>query len=59
MGASPTVIRISSLRWYVYVIRKNCMKKCMEIRLEDRRTVERPRKTLVENVEVDIERSHP
>ena len=52
-----TVIRSSSLRWYVHVMRKgdeDWVKKCMELRVEGRRPVGRPRRTWLESVEADM-----
>ena len=52
-----TVIRSGRLRWYGHVMRKNdkdCMTKCMEIRVEGRKPVGIPRKTWFENVEADM-----
>ena len=58
-GVEPitTVIRSGRLRWYGHVMRKgdeDCAKKCMEYRVEGRRPVGRPRKTLLESVEADM-----
>ena len=45
------------LRWYGYVMRKSdedWMKKCMELRVEGRKPVGRPRRTWLESVEADM-----
>ena len=52
-----TVISSGSLRWYVHVVRKSdedWVKKCMEFRVEGRKLDERPRRTCLESVEVDM-----
>ena len=59
VGVEPitTFIRSGTLRWYGHVMRKSdedWEKKCMEYRVEGRRPVGRPRKTLLESVEADM-----
>ena len=59
VGVEPitTVIRSGRLRWYGHVMRNNIktrLKKCMEIRVEERRPVGRPRRTWLESVEADM-----
>ena len=59
VGVEPITIFIRSgrLRWYGHVMRKgdeDWVKKCMEYRVEGRRPVERPGKTWLESVEVDM-----
>ena len=52
-----TFIRSGRLRWYGHVMRKNdedWVKKCMEFRVEGRRSVGRPRRTWLESVEADM-----
>ena len=49
--------RSGRLRWYGHVMRKgdeDWVKKCMEYRVEGRRLVGRPRKSLLESVEADM-----
>ena len=62
VGVEPitTLIRSGRLRWYGNVMRKgdeDWVKKCMESRVESRRPVGRPRKTLLESIETDIGRT--
>ena len=55
--AITTVIRSGRLRWYGHVMRKSdvdCVKKCMEYRVEGRRPVGRPIITWLESVEADM-----
>ena len=59
VGVEPiaTFIRGGRLRWYGHVRRtgdENWVKKCMEYRVEGRRSVGRPRKTWLESVEADM-----
>ena len=58
VGVEPirTVIRSDRLKWYGHVMRKSedCVKKCMEFRVEGRRPVGRPRRTWLESVEADM-----
>ena len=59
VGVHPitTVIRSGRLGWYGHVMRKSdedCVKKCMEYRVEGRRPVGQPRRTWLESVEADI-----
>ena len=59
VGVQPTttVIRSGRLRWYGHVIRKNdedLVKEWLEIRVESRRPVGRPKVTLLESVRVDM-----
>ena len=51
VGVQPitTVFRSGRLRWYGHVMR-NCVKKCMEFRVEGRRPVGRPRRTWLQSV---------
>ena len=52
-----TVIRSVRLRWYGHVMRKgdeDWVKKCMEYRVEGRRSVGRPRIAWLESVEADM-----
>ena len=52
-----TVIISCRLRWYGHVVRKSkeyWVKKCMEYKVEGRRTVGRPRRTWLENVEAGM-----
>ena len=60
VGVKPitTFIRSGRLRWYVHVMRKgdeDCVRKCMEYRVEGRRPVERPRKPWLENDMAELE----
>ena len=55
--AITTVIRSDRLRWYGHVMRKRdeeCVKKCMEYRVDIRSPVGRPRRTWLETVEADM-----
>ena len=59
VGVEPitTFIRSGRLRWYGHVMRKgdkDCVKKCMEYRVEGRRPVGRPIKTWLESEEADM-----
>ena len=59
VGVGPITIFIRSdrLKWYGHVMRKgdeNWVKKCMEYRVEGRRSVGRPGKTWLESVEADM-----
>ena len=59
VGVEPitTFIRGGRLRWYGHVMRKgdgDCVKKCMEYRVEGRRPVGRQRKTWLHSVETDM-----
>ena len=52
-----TAIRSGRLRWYGHVMRKSYedrVKKCMELRVDGRRPVGRPRRTWLESVEADM-----
>ena len=58
VGVEPitTVIRSGRLRWYGHVMRKSdedCL-KCMEFRVEGRRSAGRPRRTWLKSVEADM-----
>ena len=59
VGVQPitTVTRSGRLRWYGHMMREggdDCVKKCMEFRVEGRRPVGRPRRTWLESVEADM-----
>ena len=59
VGVEPvtTVIRSGRLRGYGHVMRKSVgdlVKKCMEFRVEGRRSVGIPSRTLLESVEADM-----
>ena len=63
VGVEPitTVIRSGRLRWYGHVMRKgdeNWVNKCMEIRVEGRKPVGRPRRSWLESVEADMTELH-
>ena len=59
VGVEPitTVIRRGRLRWYGHVMRKvyeDWVTKCVEFRVERRRPVGRPERTLLDSVEADM-----